>query len=49
MGKKILYHSSHGINQEEQMKIPKIDERQRKGVWVSGAQSQLDDAVCRYF
>ena len=27
------------------MKIPKIDERQRKGVWVSGAQGQLDDAV----
>ena len=32
-------------HQEEQMKIPKIDEKQRKGVWVSGAQSQLDDAV----
>ena len=27
------------------MRIPKIDERQRKGVWVSGAQGQLDDAV----
>ena len=27
------------------MRIPKIDGRQRKGVWVSGAQGQLDDAV----